>query len=166
MTSRVVRFGSHLRYLLVEASPGWLPENNRLHRIARHIGRRGGFLAAFGIVYVLVGFNLTQRIPQSQADAYKLATALAPIWVYGLLWIACGATALLVAVWHQVGRYGAGFAALTLSASLWSVVWAAAWIHGDATRGYQGAVIYGAFAFTAQIVAGLVDPVPVEKVAP
>lgn len=133
---------------------------NWVHRTARHIGRRGAFLITFGVIFALIGANLAEGVPKGTRDSYALALDLAPLDVYGAAWILCGLTAITAAVlrdkWHWIG-----FAALTAISTLWTVVWLAAWLHGDADRGYQGAIIYASLALASQLVAGLVDPLRV-----
>lgn len=132
------------------------------HRISAHIGRRGAFLALFGIVYLLIGYSyLGDRPTPAVRAALRLAINVAPLWVYGLVWILGGATALIVGLIVPPTRDAVGFIAMITLPTLWACVYFAAWLHNDAPRGWTSALLFALVAFAVAVVSGMPNPVKV-----
>lgn len=124
-----------------------------------HLGRRGAFLVLFGAVYLLVGYSYLTLSPVSVVAVRRslhLALNVAPLTVWGWVWIAAGAAAVVCGVFC-VGRKGAGFATAVVMPALWAGVYLAGWLNNDIPRGWVSAAIYAALAGGVATVAGMSD---------
>lgn len=132
--------------------------------VRKFLTRRGTFLASFGAVYAIIGYSILtiSNAPAVQAQVHKaLHTALrvAPLDVYGWLWIASGVIAI-VASWTP--RYEMwGFGTTAFMPTLWAVVYFSAW--NTMPRAWLSAVVYLLLAASVLIVAGLPDPSELEE---
>lgn len=123
-------------------------------------GHRGGFLAAWGVVYILIGYSYLAVPPstlQALRKALRLALNVAPLQVYAWLWIAAGAVGL-TAAFVLPGRRAFAFIAAVIMPALWSVVYFAGWADGGVPRGWVQAAIFAALATAVTTVSGMPDP--------
>lgn len=77
-----------------------------------------------------------------------------------MVWIFCGSVAMIASWARWPFRVELGFAAATLPPLLWALAFTAAWILGEYTNAWSGAVIWAAAAARLLIVAGWSEPVP------
>lgn len=87
----------------------------------RSVGRRGAYLIAQGVLYLFYGYALASLGSASYA---AILTLLAPIRIWGMVWMFVGLLALVTAVfpsWRKVHFEPVAFAALMALATVWSV---------------------------------------------
>lgn len=128
----------------------------QLRRLGRQLGRRGAILLSFGFIWVASGYG---RIVQPQPDqrGLKLLLDLAPLTVWGWLWVAAGLIAV-VSAWLPEGADWPGFLALPLVLLPWMLSYVATWLLGDYERGWVAALVWGAAAVPVLVVAGWREP--------
>lgn len=125
------------------------------------IGKRGVFLALFGIVYILTGKSLidTPNSPVVQ-HVFRFALHVMPLTGYGIAWIACGVTALAYGLIPN-RRDTLGFAAASFMPTAWAFVYFTAWLQLD-VPGVQdlleSTVTFALLAAAVAIVAGMPEP--------
>lgn len=131
------------------------------------IGRRGAFLALFGVAYLLIGQSLLGVHDTRLVDhVFRFALAIMPITGYGWLWLTCGAIALLDGLWPR-GTDTPGFVAAVLAPVVWSIVYLAAWLQEDTPlihNLWETSLLYAVIAAAVLIVAGMPEPRTVRRV--
>lgn len=128
-----------------------------LRRASRRVGRRGAFLALFGVVYLLLGYSyLVADTPQVR-HALRVVINIAPLAVYAWVWCAVGAVAVACGLFSG-GHKSVGFTAAVIMPVVWSLVYEAAWLAGDLPRGWVTAATYFAIALAVTAVAGMPEP--------
>lgn len=141
-----------------------------LRKVGLHVGRRGVFLVLFGGVYLLIGYSYLTVAASSRLlvkHALRLALNVAPLPVYGWLWITAGTVAVISGLFTITSpRRPIGFTAAVVMPALWTVVYFAAWIDGDVPRGWVSALLFGLLAAAVWVVAGMSDPHEFMKVNP
>lgn len=129
----------------------------RYRRIA--VSRRGAFLALFGVVFILIGYSYL-NIPASSKpflQAYlRTALSIAPIEVYGWLWIVAGSVALLGGIIRRLDWLG--FGAAVMLPLLWVAIYFDAQWQDKSPRAWVSALVYLALAGAIALVAGMSDP--------
>jgi hypothetical protein len=146
-----------------------------LKRSLWRVGRRGTFLVMMGLLYCTLGYSygftpLPPFTVQQLEGPISLARWLpfvestkGCLQVWGALWIASGATAI-IAAWWPPGRDDIGFHALWVFSSVWAVLNIIGEFMGAERAGIVG-VIFGIYAITVLLVSGMVDPPPLVKAA-
>ena len=141
-----------------------------LRKLTLRVGRRGLFLVLFGAVYLLIGYSYLTVSQTSQPlvkHALRLALNVAPLTVYGWLWVAAGGLAAVSGLFTITSsRRPIGFIAAVVMPSLWTLVYLAAWIDGDVPRGWVSALLFGLLAAAVWVVAGMPDPHEFPKAKP
>lgn len=134
-------------------------------RVAAKVGRRGAFLILFGVVYLLLGFSYaTTPVTPVMRTTLKLALNVAPLWVYGLMWLAAGTVAVISGAFLSPVRDAAGFVCAVIAPTLWAAVYLAAWVDHDAPRMWVAAALYAAVAGAVSVVSGMANPAVLDKV--
>lgn len=135
-----------------------------LRRAARRLGRRGGFLLAFGSLWALYGFGQLME-PLPDTSGIQLLLHAWPLDIWAWCWIACGLTAVTAAPQPQ-GRDWYGFPALLLIVAPWMCSYLVSWWPlGDNPRGWVTALIWAVAAVPVIVVAGWREPPTPERVS-
>lgn len=131
-------------------------------RLAARVGRRGGFLLAWGVLFLFVALSLILRPPE--VDPALFHTGL-PLAVRVTKWTLCGVLAVGFAFRRGTGRDWPGFVALVAplildaSSYAWGTV---VYLLSGGTEGFAhgwlGAVQGVVFVVVILIVAGWPDP--------
>jgi fatty acid desaturase len=127
------------------------------------LGRRGAILISYGTVWSLYGFAQITS-PQPDQRGLKPLLEVAPLAVWGGLWVATGLVAV-VAAWLPQGLDWAGFLALPAMVLPWMGSYAAAWVTGDFPRGWVAALVWGVIAVPVLVVAGWREPPRIKRVS-
>lgn len=149
----------------------WLHKQFKGHgtRVADFFGRRGTFLLLYGFVWLIIGYNVaTVRVERFSHDGPggPLEWLEAVPWA-GLLWIACGLTAIVVSLFrrHNGNRDEWGFNALLVPAFLWTGAYFWSWVSWVTSGGelgrannWLGAAVYLIIIGGILVVAGWPDP--------
>lgn len=139
----------------------------------RRLGRRGGFLLAWGILFALYGIGLfVQPLPNSPHATFLLHE-MAPSPVRAVLWLLTGLVAIRYAFAHSPARDIPGFAALGVMPTIRMASYGVAWVahlvlggsYGD-SRGWVSAIFYAVFVTTVVLVAGWAERSSVRPTAP
>lgn len=131
-----------------------------------HVGRRGAFLALFGLVYLLIGYSYTgSRTTPAVRQSLHLATNVMPIWAYGVIWLSAGMIALAFGLLFDPAKDALGFVAAIVMPALWSFIYLCSWVEGYSPRGWSTAALFLLVAGAVAVVSGMPNPVDVEKVA-
>lgn len=121
-------------------------------------GRRGVFLAIFGVIYVAIGLSYIFPTPTSTirrtVEWLPIPYVLA---AFGLAWLIAGAVAL-AAAFQPLPDDRFGFEALAGVACGWTVVNLTSWVLGYSVRGWVSALIFALLAAAVQTVAGMPNP--------
>lgn len=126
-------------------------------RIRRRLGRRGSILLLKGIMASLVGLGLRLQ-PVPDRRGLRLLLHVMPEHGWGIVWMACGAVALICA-WVGQDHDWPGFLAVWLISVPWSLTYLASWWPlGDNPRGWITACIFGAFGLVCLTVVGWREP--------
>ncbi len=119
----------------------------------RHVGRKGAFLATFGVVFVLL--SLSTPDPMAM---HTFARAIMPLSWWSVGFGAAGAVAIVAGLLPPV-RKAIGFAALQLISSLWGMALMMSALFDDAgVLAARAAVIWLAVTVSFHIVSGLEEP--------
>ena len=105
---------------------------------------RGFILWLFGIAFVTIGgINyLGTTIPEPTRTYLTFALRIAHPWIYGCLFIAVGAFAMVTAYCH-FDRDRWGYSATSVLAAAWGLVYVCGWLFYDASiRAVGGAVAW------------------------
>jgi hypothetical protein len=133
-----------------------------VRRLGRLLGRRGAILASYGTMWALYGYG--QLIsPQPDQRGLTLATQMAPLHVWGWLWIATGLIAVASA-WMPQGVDWPGFLALPLIVLPWMLSYLTSWLQGDFPRGWVAAAVWAVVAVPVIVVAGWREPLRPKRV--
>lgn len=128
-----------------------------VRRLGRALGHRGFTLTSLGTVWVLYGYSIVTA-PLPDTSGVRILLHLAPLSVWGWLWMCAGAAAL-VAAWLPQGQDAFGFVALLVIVLPWMLSFLLSWKPlGDNPRGWIGAVVWG--AMTALVWVTLRWPEP------
>jgi hypothetical protein len=126
-------------------------------QLRARLGRRGALLTLKGVIATLYGYGqVAQSGPPN--PGLCLLLKLAPLTVWGGLWIAVGVTALVCA-WLREGWDWPGFTAVWLISSAWAMSFLVAWWPlGEFPRGWVAALIFGAFGGVCLVAIGWEEP--------
>lgn len=123
--------------------------------------RRDGFLVLIGLLSLLLGYAYTvATVPHGVRTSLSTALHLAPLSVYGIAWLACGAACITAAL---TGWAALGFPIASATPFLWGSLYFVGWLCGDPGRGWVTAAIFYALAGAVYCVAGLIDPRPITR---
>lgn len=121
-------------------------------------GRRGTFLAIFGVIYAAIGLSYLFPPPES---SIRRSLAWIPfsgaLDVIGLAWIIAGIAAGFAA-FQTVPRDRVGFEALAGVAFGWTVLNLTSWALGYAVRGWVSALVFSALGAAVLTVSGMLNP--------
>jgi len=140
----------------------------RIDRMHRQLGRRGAFLLAWGILFVLYGFGFWFAPLPEHPHNQLIVHEYIPHQVRAVVWVLSGLVADVSAFRRSPGRDTIGFVAILIMPMIRSASYgfsALAWIvtaslpdlfvhtYGD-PRGYVSAVFYLVFVASVIIVSG------------
>lgn len=128
-----------------------------LRRIDKRLGRRGSYLVCAGSAWTLYGIGLTIEPRPGTVRGMLMLRSIAPMWVWGLVWIACGLTAIVFA-FARTGRDRYGFAAAVLPTLLWAGTYLVAMLAGDFPSAWVSAATWLFAASRLLIVSGWPEP--------
>jgi len=137
----------------------------------RRLGRRGGFLVAWGILFVLYGVGLfVQPLPEAPHATFLLHEMIPPP-IRAVLWVVSGLVALRYALARNPARDIPGYLALGAMPCVRMASYAVAWVvhlalggsYGD-PRGWVSTVFYAVFVATVVLVAGWAERPPAVNV--
>lgn len=121
-------------------------------------GRRGVFLAIFGVIYVAIG--LSYVFPASDSPVRHSMAWMpwwSPLWLCGALWLGAGFVAG-VAAFQPLPRDRFGFEALSGVATGWTIAYVISWGVGDAPRGWVSAMLFALVGAAVLTVSGMLNP--------
>lgn len=116
-------------------------------------------VAVAGLVYAMYGVALTTIPPtDSRARGLELAIDWMPLQLWGVIWVAVGALALLSSRWPPASETW-GYSAMAGLAALWSVFYLLGIIvFGAPMSGVAGTLVWGLVAFLWWGISGLRNP--------
>lgn len=131
-------------------------------------GRRGAFLLALAIVYLLIGYSyISQPSTAGWTTSFRWLPDWFPITYLGWPWIVAGLIAIASAIAYESPKSDrAGFSAMTAVPLAWSLIFFLLWLAGYATTGWSLASTYAGFAVAVMVVSGLPNPVPIPPLPP
>lgn len=126
--------------------------------ISRWRNRRRLLLISFALAYIVIGISYIS-IPPELSGSLTLIVRTAPLWIWGAIWIVCGAGMIIAAVHHWRDKLGGdfGFGIGVAMPALWGVLSFASTFFG-AERGWVTAIVYWTMATAITASAGMVDP--------
>jgi magnesium-transporting ATPase (P-type) len=138
-------------------------------RLAAFFGRRGTFLAAYGLIWIVIGIaNFIEPMERfSKPGPGGPLEILEMAWT-GLIWAACGLMAISTAfIRRSPGRQRVdqwGFTALLIPALVWDfgffwswISWLSTGVYGRPTA-WLGILVYLVIVLSILVVAGWPDP--------
>lgn len=124
--------------------------------VADRVGRRGIFLGFLALLDIVIGYALVQDLPLglSVAVLYEPFVRIMPIGVWSSVWIGGGLLCAVAVLWPRARP--TAFAVGAAVKTGWALGYLIGWAEGLPvyTRGYQSAVIWGAFALVMLVVSG------------
>ncbi|MFJ2631048.1 hypothetical protein ACIO6U_03665 [Streptomyces sp. NPDC087422] len=131
--------------------------------VARRVrrDRRGLYLAIAGAGWVLYGVQVAADPRPGTVRGAAVLAELAPLRVWGWVWICCGAVALLASVSTRPAVRTVGFTMAEFPPLLWALGFAAAWLGGQYPQAWAGAATWASAALRLMVVAGWPDRTPV-----
>lgn len=127
-------------------------------RLRRRIGRRGAALLVFAFIDVVLGWSLIDPTTQAQTAAlpvYRATVEVAPLTVWGCLWILVG----LACMAQAPARFdGIGFGVAIGIKVVWAGCFVASWLVFDAPRGWLGAATWAVIAALVYLIARWPEP--------
>lgn len=136
----------------MRAAAGWL---------RRRLRRRGLYLLVAGAGWLLYGVQVVQDPRPGTVRSAVVMRELAPIAVWGWVWIACSVVAIGCAFSRCPVRQTVGFSAAIFPPLLWALAFAGAWLSGDYPQAWAGAATWMGAALRLIIVAGWPEPAAV-----
>ena len=126
----------------------------RLRRARRHIGRRGAFLVAHGVLFAAYGYSLDTVVDQPERLAsYAVAISVMPIQTWAYLWGVVGALVVLAGIVRRL--VSVAFGLLMGLSTMWTLNFALAqWVGEAPDRTWVGALLFGSLLASIAIVAG------------
>lgn len=125
-----------------------MPTNAHRRRRIDTGGPWGTGLLLLGAGLILNGFGYIAADPRGLPDALKEISEYAPIWAWGVLWMAAGSYSIIKAL-SPPQRHIDVWAAIAIT-SLWSINYFISWLidvfEGDPTREWAGALSWAMLA--------------------
>ncbi|WP_148003651.1 hypothetical protein [Streptomyces sp. adm13(2018)] len=118
------------------------------------LGRRGSVLLGFGVLELLYGLGLVLDPRFGIVRGVGVLTHVAPMAVWGGLWMACGLCALAMAWEVRATRDTWGYAAAILPPIGWAGANLIAWLTGSFAQAWTSAVTWGCLAYVIRRVNG------------
>lgn len=135
-------------------------------RLLRRLpGRRGAYLFIAGAGWALYGVGILLDPQPGTVRSAVIMRELAPLQVWGWLWVCCGLLAAAAAWSVCPRRQGWGFAAASAPPILWAAAFAAAWLTGEYDA-WAGAATWAGAAVRLMIVAGWREPIRLPRAVP
>lgn len=128
-----------------------------LRRLNKRLGRRGSYLACAGSAWILYGVGLVITPRPGTVKGMTVLRSIAPMWVWGLVWILCGMTAVAFAFTHT-GRDRFGFMAAVCPTLLWAGAYGAAIVRGDFPSAWVSAATWLFAGARLIVVSGWPEP--------
>lgn len=128
-----------------------------LRYIDKRLGRRGSYLACAGSAWTMYGIGVMLAPRVGTVRGMLLLRGIAPMWVWGLVWVICGLTAVCFA-FAGTGRDRWGFAAAVLPTLLWAGAYFVAMLNGDFPSAWVSAATWLFAASRLLIVSGWPEP--------
>lgn len=122
-----------------------------------HMGRRGVFLLSKGILYTCYGWILV-ALPRLEIGAFALLRHIAPMEIWGWIWMVVGALVILVAFVpmafsHDLEPFA--FAALMALPTLWAIgILASYFLPGSNPYTWVIALLFASFMVSTAVTAG------------
>ena len=122
------------------------------------ISRRDAFLVLFGVVWVLFGWYILSLTPAMKAlvKEVDLYYGVLPVTAWGVIWVVCGAVAVVCGFWHRFDWVG--FAVAIFPPLIWAIFSFLEEFHRPATKPWANGILYLALAGAIWLVAGMADP--------
>lgn len=116
-------------------------------------------LAVGGLVYLFVGIAFIRMpVTDTRAASIELALRLAPMTVWGTVWVVTGILALASTRWPPATETW-GYTAMTSLAALWSAIYALSMIFFDApATSVSGVLVWALVGFLWWAISGLSNP--------
>jgi hypothetical protein len=127
----------------------------RIRASTDYVGRRGACLIFLAIIFLAIGQGYLlhpDSLSRVSLDNLHYALVIAPVPLWGALWIICGCVDMLAAFWKKFEPIA--FGASALFSLVWGLSYLASTIGGYGERAYVGAVTYCAVAAFIQILSG------------
>lgn len=122
-----------------------------------HMGRRGAFLLSKGILYVCYGW-LAVAAPRMGGGSFALLHVIAPMKIWGYIWMAVGALAILIAFIPTCRSYDLeplGFAALMALPTAWTLgILGSYLLPGPNPYTWVVALLFASFMASTAVAAG------------
>lgn len=115
-------------------------------RLWARLGRRGTDLLIFGALELIYGWGIVSDPRYGVVRGVGVLTAVAPMTLWGALWMASGIIAIALATHPPFLRDSWGYAALFGPMGLWACANFGAWITGDFRQAYTSAATWGLLA--------------------
>ncbi|MYR84100.1 hypothetical protein GTY41_03855 [Streptomyces sp. SID685] len=116
-------------------------------RIQKRLGRRGSILAGIGTMELVYGLQVVIDPRYGVVRGVGVLTHLRPMPWWGVLWMLCGAAALVLAFEPKPKWDRWGFAAAWVPMEIWSLANLVAWLSGDFHQAWTSAVTWGVWAY-------------------
>ncbi len=130
---------------------------NTLHRIARHIGRRGASAGIFAAVFFTVGFSYVLDSPtQAGAQNLEFLTRFLGLQTWGWLWIVAAILLLGCVVYKRLESIA--FTAAMVLSFAWSSGILVQTLLGSHVRCYVSAALYLLITAFVYIISDWVEP--------
>lgn len=125
----------------------------------RPFQRHSLVLAVAGLVYIAFGSVLVGTVPSAdRVSGLRLALAVAPLSVWGVLWIVAGCLAVVSARWPPASKTW-GYSAMSGLAFCWAAMYLMGIVLLDAPiSGASGALVWSLVGFLWWAIAGLMNP--------
>jgi hypothetical protein len=113
-----------------------------------------------GSIYLIIGWALiAAELTASNRISLQLILAIAPIWVWGIVFIIAGTMAIISSRWPPISETW-GYTVLTGLSSGWAGVYLVPVILGESpTTNLRGTMSWGLLAFMWWAISGLTNPV-------
>lgn len=116
--------------------------------------RRGLYLAIAGIGWLLYGVQVAADPRPGTVRAAAVLSDLAPLQVWGWVWIGCGGAAFLAALSQHPTHRTIGFTLAEFPPLIWSLGFTSAWLGGQYPQAWAGAATWAGAALRLMVVAG------------
>ncbi|MFD6149379.1 hypothetical protein [Streptomyces sp. NPDC060243] len=130
-----------------------------LRRLDKRLGRRGSYLACAGSAWTLYGAGVIIEPRPGTVRSMVILREIAPMWVWGLIWVVCGLTAVAFGL-ARTGKDRWGFGAAVLPTLMWAGAYGLAIVAGDFPAAWTGAATWLFAALRLIVVSGWPETTP------